>query len=265
MLAQAMQGDEGTYNEEQLLIMERSGYPEETYYTFSYSPIPDDDGGVGGIICANTDDTRRVIGERQLSLLRELAAATVDARTLEQACERSAQALASDARDLPFALLYLAAPDGRSLTLGCVCGIARGHPAAPETLALDASSPWPVDAALRDQRARLVRGLRRAVRRRFSDRRLGPAAIAKRRRSAFRRAATPAAPACWSPGSIPSACSMRDYRRFLDLVASEIAPASPMPRLMRQNAGAPRRSPKSIAPRPYSSRMSATNSGRRWR
>ena len=28
----------------QLLIMERNGYPEETYYTFSYSPIPDDDG-----------------------------------------------------------------------------------------------------------------------------------------------------------------------------------------------------------------------------
>ncbi len=41
----------------QLLIMERNGYPEETYYTFSYSPVPNDDGTVGGIICANTDDT----------------------------------------------------------------------------------------------------------------------------------------------------------------------------------------------------------------
>src|SRR5215813_13091396 len=96
MLATAMQGDEGTYVEEQLLIMERSGYPEETYYTFSYSPVPDDDGGVGGIICANTDDTRRVIGERQLALLRELAAASVDARTVERTCRRIAQALATD-------------------------------------------------------------------------------------------------------------------------------------------------------------------------
>ena len=61
--------------------MERHGYPEETYYTFSYSPIPDDDGSTGGIICANTDDTQRVIGERQLALLRELAAGTTDART----------------------------------------------------------------------------------------------------------------------------------------------------------------------------------------
>ena len=40
----AMSGDEGTYVEAQLLIMERNGYPEETYYTFSYSPIPTDDG-----------------------------------------------------------------------------------------------------------------------------------------------------------------------------------------------------------------------------
>jgi hypothetical protein len=63
MLETAMTGIEGTYVESQLLIMERNGYPEETYYTFSYSPIPDDDGSPGGIICANTDDTQRVIGE----------------------------------------------------------------------------------------------------------------------------------------------------------------------------------------------------------
>ena len=64
--------------------MERNGYPEETYYTFSYSPIPNDDGTVGGIICANSDDTQRVIGERQLALLRDLAAETAHARTWQR-------------------------------------------------------------------------------------------------------------------------------------------------------------------------------------
>ena len=71
--------------------MERNGYPEETYYTFSYSPIPNDDGTVGGIICANSDDTQRVIGERQLALLRDLAAETGHARSWREACERSAR------------------------------------------------------------------------------------------------------------------------------------------------------------------------------
>jgi hypothetical protein len=51
--AQTMRGNEGTYDEALLLIMERNGYPEETYYTFSYSPVPNDRGGTGGIICAN--------------------------------------------------------------------------------------------------------------------------------------------------------------------------------------------------------------------
>ena len=82
-----MGGIEGTYVEEQLLIMERNGYPEETYYTFSYSPIPNDDGSAGGIICANTDDTKRVISDRQLTLLRDLSTAMADKRSWRSVCE----------------------------------------------------------------------------------------------------------------------------------------------------------------------------------
>ena len=103
-----IQRNEGTYVEAQLLIMERYGYPEETYYTFSYSPVPNDEGGPGGLICANTDDTRRVIGERQLETLTELAARTSTARGRPQACELSIAALAVNAVDLPFALILSA-------------------------------------------------------------------------------------------------------------------------------------------------------------
>lgn len=86
----ALRGNQGTYDEALLLIMERHGYQEETYYTFSYSPVPNERGGTGGILCANTDDTQRIIGERRLAVLREIAARTVDARRPEDACARAA-------------------------------------------------------------------------------------------------------------------------------------------------------------------------------
>jgi PAS domain S-box-containing protein len=155
MLAKAMTGDVGTYVEEQLLIMERHGYREETYYTFSYSPIPDDDGIAAGIICANTDDTQRVIGERQLSLLRELATKTAEARTWQQVCRQTSKALAANARDLPFALIYLAEPGGGEMSLAGAVGIAEDHAIVP------AATPrlWPLAEVLRDQQPRLISDL----------------------------------------------------------------------------------------------------------
>jgi len=156
MLSTAMSGDEGTYVEEQLLVMERNGYPEDTYYTFSYSPIPNDDGSAGGIICANTDDTLRVINERQLGLLRELAARTADARSYREACERSAEALGTNSHDLPFAMIYLAEPSGRELFLRGSQGIAPGHPAAPAVIDLDPAAVWPVAEVLRTNTEQVV-------------------------------------------------------------------------------------------------------------
>ena len=157
MLATAMGGVEGTYVEEQLLIMERNGYPEETYYTFSYSPIPDDDGSAGGIICANTDDTQRVIGERQLSLLRQLAADASDARTYQEACERSLRALSTNARDIPFAILYEVAADGEFFPKGS-CGIHGDQPGASNVVD-PKHLRWPLDEAFRTQQPVLVEDL----------------------------------------------------------------------------------------------------------
>ncbi|HEU0060780.1 MAG TPA: response regulator [Hyphomicrobiaceae bacterium] len=157
MLAKAMTGDVGTYVEEQLLIMERHGYREETYYTFSYSPIPDDHGIAAGIICANTDDTQRVIGDRQLSLLRELATTTAEARTWQQVCRQASKALAANARDLPFALIYLAEPSGGEISLVGAAGIAADHAIARP--AASQHSPWPLAEVMRDQQPRLIADL----------------------------------------------------------------------------------------------------------
>ncbi|QLH72938.1 response regulator [Rhodopseudomonas palustris] len=150
LLAKATSGHEGTYVEAQLLIMERNGFPEETYYTFSYSPIPTDDGSPGGIFCANTDDTQRVITERQLSLLRDLAASAAESRSVGQACERSAAALATDPQDLPFALIYLTDLGGGHAELAASSGIDASHPTVKPTLALaGGDEPWPVAEAFR--------------------------------------------------------------------------------------------------------------------
>jgi PAS domain S-box-containing protein len=159
LLAKAMGGDEGTYVEAQLLIMERNGFPEETYYTFSYSPIPSDDGSAGGIFCANTDDTLRVVSERQLSLLRELASSAAESRSVKQACERSAQALMTDPLDLPFAMIYMIEPGGSVAHLEALTGIDPDHPAVRPTLPLDPGGVWPLAEALARHTACLVSDL----------------------------------------------------------------------------------------------------------
>jgi hypothetical protein len=156
LLATAIKGIEGTYVEEQLLIMERNGYPKETYYTYSYSPIPDDDGSAGGIICANTDDTQRVIGERQLSLLRQLAAEAAEARTWQEAFKRSLRALSTNPRDVPFELLYDVDEEAERFFLAGSCGIEGTHPAASNIVDRERPSPWPLNEALRAQQPATV-------------------------------------------------------------------------------------------------------------
>ncbi|MCC8362481.1 response regulator [Lysobacter sp. A6] len=155
-VASALNNNEGTYDESMLLIMERNGYREETYYTFSYSPVPDDEGGPGGIFCANTDETRRIVGERQLALLRDLAARTADARTAEEVRERAIEALAGDPHDLPFAMLYAAKADDVEATLVGAAGIPPGHPAAPLVIPLD-DTMWPLGEALATHELQRVR------------------------------------------------------------------------------------------------------------
>ena len=155
-----MRDNEGTYDEALLLIMERNGYPEETYYTFSYSPVPNDLGGTGGIICANTDDTQRILSERQLRLLRLLAADTVDARSADEVCQRAAACLGAADKDLPFALVYLTDRQKGSLRLVGSAGIEPGHAAAPALVELGQSATpagvWPLEAALRSQQLQIV-------------------------------------------------------------------------------------------------------------
>ncbi len=55
-----------TWSEDQVLYMNRRGYIEETYFTFSYSPILDDDGNVSGLFCACIETTEKVVAARKI-------------------------------------------------------------------------------------------------------------------------------------------------------------------------------------------------------
>ena len=123
MLNVVMNKDQGTYVESQLLIMERNGYPEETYYTFSYTPIPGDDGTTAGMICANTDDTDRIITERQLKTLANLGKTLRHSESDQHVISKLVTVLSQNRYDFPFAAFYtcendVATMSGSTLNIG---------------------------------------------------------------------------------------------------------------------------------------------------
>jgi len=136
MLESVLTHGEATWSDNQLLVLDRNGYLEECYFTFSYSPIRDERGQVGGVFTAVTETTAQVISERRLRTLRELAACTATAQTAEAACELAAQALGNNRADLPFALLYLLDETSKQLTLVGAAGLMPGEAASPSVVDL---------------------------------------------------------------------------------------------------------------------------------
>src|SRR6185503_20128206 len=144
MVEHVMRTGEASWEETLALILERSGFPEETYHTFSYSPLAGSDGKIEGMLCVVMEDTQRVRGERQLSSLTTLAGALVDANTKKEVFAAINRGL-SDQKDIPFALVYCFEEGGPNLCLVAQSGIDSGHPAAPKEMDSESISvPWPV-------------------------------------------------------------------------------------------------------------------------
>ncbi len=106
-IGRVLEHGQATWDEALLLFLERSGFTEETYHTFSYSPVYDDESHIAGMLCVVTEVTERVIGERRLHVLRDLAARASSLETVQQACERLVAVLAANPLDVPFSCLYL--------------------------------------------------------------------------------------------------------------------------------------------------------------
>ncbi|HZP42246.1 MAG TPA: PAS domain-containing protein, partial [Candidatus Binatia bacterium] len=147
LAATVLREGRGTWSEELLLVMHRHGYPEEAYFTFSYSPVRAADGTVAGVFCAVTEDTRRILGERRLATLGALAQATARVRTVDEVCTLAAGVLDGNRRDLPFAAIYLFDDQGRRARLAAAAGIPPGTRPAPEQIDV-ADETWPMAAVL---------------------------------------------------------------------------------------------------------------------
>ncbi|WP_424630700.1 PAS domain-containing protein [Bradyrhizobium sp. SYSU BS000235] len=98
---------EATWNKALLLLLERSGYPEETYHSFSYSPLYGQGPSVEGMLCVVSEETERIISERRIDMLRHLGSELVGASDQHAVRQAVCSVLGANRRDFPFALLYL--------------------------------------------------------------------------------------------------------------------------------------------------------------
>src|SRR5712692_2681176 len=121
--------------------MERKGFREECYFSYSFSPIAIEGGKVGGVFKTVIETSERVIGERRLNLLRDLADHAPEAKTTNDACKNAARIFSANPADVQFSLLYLINPSGGSAELVSTSNIDRASLACPGVVNLGASVP----------------------------------------------------------------------------------------------------------------------------
>ena len=153
LIDRVMETEEACWEEKLPLILERNGYPEETYHTFSYSPLAGPDGRVAGMLCVVIEDTVRVLGERQLSALSKLAEELAGAITQEDVYAGIERGVDGQ-KDLPCTLTYLFDEAGKELRLVAKTVFESDHPSACLVMSTDSKpAPWPIHEFLESNRA----------------------------------------------------------------------------------------------------------------
>ena len=130
-----------SFLENQRMFLDRNGYLEETFFTFLFSPIRDESGGVGGLFHPVTETTGKMLSERRTRTLRDLAGRATKAKTIEQACAAAIETLADSDLDLPFGLLYLF--DGEESRPRLAGTFSLKPATGPNHLAVEDADRWP--------------------------------------------------------------------------------------------------------------------------
>ncbi|HWZ87739.1 MAG TPA: ATP-binding protein, partial [Polyangiaceae bacterium] len=155
MLQRVVAEGKASWAENQKLELDRRGFLEECYFTFSYSPIRHESGGVDGVSCAVTETTAHVLGERRSRTLAAVAQRTADATTIAEACHLAVSAIADNSADLPFALIYVVDDPARAARLAAATGMAGCDSPGTEQR-MGARGDWPLDSVLGNGQALLV-------------------------------------------------------------------------------------------------------------
>jgi hypothetical protein len=100
MFADVLETGRPTWSEHQRLVLERNGFAEECFFTFSYSALFDDDGSVAGALDVVTETTSQVVIQRRLACLTDLSAALLEASTVADVFSRSVEVLARHPDDV---------------------------------------------------------------------------------------------------------------------------------------------------------------------
>jgi signal transduction histidine kinase len=206
--------------EDMLVPLDRYGFLEECYFLYSYSPIRDETGGIGGILVTCTETSGRVLAERRLRTLRELASQAALAQEEVTAWSSAAQVIAANPADIPFACLYTLDGDGCTARLSCQ----SSAPFAPDAImAGDPQAGWPLFGPGTSVEPRVLPDLRQ----RFGDH-VGPVWPEVLEAAMVLPVTRPGLPQPYGflvTGTSPRLALDARYRDFLVLVADQIATA----------------------------------------
>ncbi|KAH8682406.1 hypothetical protein BX600DRAFT_479058 [Xylariales sp. PMI_506] len=151
----AWQSGQATMKNDDRLILNRHGFDEETFFSWSIIPLVGEDGSVVGLYNPSFENTRRKVAERRMLTLRAVGEKTALARDVRGFWTLVQQGLEYNEDDIPFALIYSVSEDSESdmssmhsgslssppqLTLEASLGIPAGHPCLASSVDLKTST-----------------------------------------------------------------------------------------------------------------------------
>src|SRR6478752_4699283 len=130
-------GGSTSFVEDGRVFLDRRGVLEETFFSFSLSPIRDDEGLVAGVLLTAVETTQRMLEARRTRLLRDIVTAGVSAASAREAFVFATRVLDEAPLDVPFAFVYGLDASGNEAEL-----VAQTR-SAPERFELEATGPYP--------------------------------------------------------------------------------------------------------------------------